>query len=503
MLTILKTSRTQVTQRMITANANTSRTSNNVDSKLISQEFFSREEIEFERREDVIYHLDKSTSKARLCILKFLMKEIFAMTHDDMFHAEFHRAYATINETLYIRRLSHHLRQYIAYCPQCFLNQTKRVKLYEALNLISSSKISFHTISMNFILVLSIFEKFDTILTIIDKFFKEKLLMSDQNIWKAKDWALILWKYLQLCNWDLSRAIIFDRDAKFRFEIWKALFKVVEIDLLMSTAYHSQTDEQSERINQTIEIALRFLLTCNDQEYLWHNALSFLQQKFMNTITSTKYSSNQILYEFNIIWKLSMLNENYANTKNWDIIRQNVAQSIDFVSAKTKVVYDRQHKSLTFNVKNKAYLRLHHEYFLLEKENSKLSNQRSDSYIILRKISNLAYELNLSETFRIHSVIFIAQLKSTSDSDSYERSRSINFESIEMKNDIVEKKSFEVERILKKRNRKYERITMIQYLVKWKKWKFEHNSWVFVKDCSNFMKLVMKFENKQTTEKRE
>jgi hypothetical protein len=350
---------------------------------------------------------------------------------------------------------------------------------------------------------LSIFEKFDTILTIIDKFFKEKLLMSDQNIWKAKDWALILWKYLQLCNWDLSRAIIFDRDAKFRFEIWKALFKVVEIDLLMSTAYHSQTDEQSERINQTIEIALRFLLTCNDQEYLWHNALSFLQQKFMNTITSTKYSSNQILYEFNIIWKLSMLNENYANTKNWDIIRQNVAQSIDFVSAKTKVVYDRQHKSLTFNVKNKAYLRLHHEYFLLEKENSKLSNQRSDSYIILRKISNLAYELNLSETFRIHSVIFIAQLKSTSDSDSYERSRSINFESIEMKNDIVEKKSFEVERILKKRNRKYERITMIQYLVKWKKWKFEHNSWVFVKDCSNFMKLVMKFENKQTTEKRE
>jgi hypothetical protein len=182
MLTILKTSRTQVTQRMITANANTSRTSNNVDSKLISQEFFSREEIEFERREDVIYHLDKSTSKARLCILKFLMKEIFAMTHDDMFHAEFHRAYATINETLYIRRLSHHLRQYIAYCPQCFLNQTKRVKLYEALNLISSSKISFHTISMNFILVLSIFEKFDTILTIIDKFFKEKLLMSDQNI---------------------------------------------------------------------------------------------------------------------------------------------------------------------------------------------------------------------------------------------------------------------------------------------------------------------------------
>jgi hypothetical protein len=181
MLTTLKTSRAQVTQRMITVNANTSKASNNVDSKLIFQEFFNHEEIEFERRKDVIYHLDRSTSKARLCILKSLMKEIFAMTHDDMFHAEFHRAYATINETFYIRRLSHHLRQYIAYCSQCLLNQIKRHKSYEALNLISSSKISFHTISMNFILVLSVFEKFDTILTVIDKFFKEKLLRSCVN----------------------------------------------------------------------------------------------------------------------------------------------------------------------------------------------------------------------------------------------------------------------------------------------------------------------------------
>ncbi len=144
----------------------------------------------------------------------------------------------------------------------------------------------------------------------------------------------------------------------------------------------------------------------------------------------------------------------------------NVINVIDFVSAKAKIIYDDHHKALIFNIEDKAYLRLHHEYFLLEKKNSKLSNQRSDSYIILRKIDNLAYELNLSATFCIHSIIFIAQLESTSDSDSYERSRSINLESIEMKDDIVDKKSYEVERILKKRNKKYEKITMIQYLVK-------------------------------------
>jgi hypothetical protein len=34
------------------------------------------------------------------------------MAHDDLARAGFHRAYAAITETLYIRRLAHYLRQY-------------------------------------------------------------------------------------------------------------------------------------------------------------------------------------------------------------------------------------------------------------------------------------------------------------------------------------------------------------------------------------------------------
>jgi hypothetical protein len=255
---------------------------------------------------------------------------------------------------------------------------------------------------------------------------------------------------------------------------------------------HITWHDQSERTNQTIEITLRYLLTKNSN-LSWHEELSFLQQRYMNIITSTEFSLNQILYEFNTIWKLSALNENIEIEffKNREIIRIDVVNVIDCVSAKAKIIYDSHHKLLTFNTEDKVYLRLHHEYSLFEKRNSKLSNQRSDSYIILRKINSLAYKLNLSATSRIHSVIFIAQLKSTSNSDLYKRSQSINLESIEMKDDIVDKKSYEIERILKKRNRKYEKITMIHYLVKWKRWKLEHNFWVFAKNCENFMNLIM------------
>jgi hypothetical protein len=67
-------------------------------------------EIEFERKNDLVYHLNRTTSKVCLCISKSLMQDIFKMTHDDQTHVEFHRAHVSITKTLYIRRLTHYLR---------------------------------------------------------------------------------------------------------------------------------------------------------------------------------------------------------------------------------------------------------------------------------------------------------------------------------------------------------------------------------------------------------
>jgi hypothetical protein len=318
------------------------------------------------------------------------------MTHNDFAHADFHCAFVTISKTLYIRRFAHHLRQYIEYCSQCLLNQIKRHKSYKSLVFISFSKISFHIKSMNFIFTLLLSKKFDIILTIIDKFFKEKLLMSDRNTWKIMNWALNLLRYLQLCNWELSRAIISDRDFKFQFE-WKWIFKSLNTNLLISTVYHSQTNELFERINQTIEIALRYFLI-SDSNFSLHQTLLSLQHSYMNIVTSTKYSSNQVLYEFNISWKMSALSKD-RKTKfrnNREIIRVNVIIAIVFVNVRFKVIYDSRHKSITFNTDDKVYRRLNHEFSLSEKENFKLFNQRANLYLIKRKVDSAAYELKLS-----------------------------------------------------------------------------------------------------------
>ena len=53
------------------------------------------------------------------------------------------------------------------------------------------------------------------------------------------------------------RTIVSDRDAKFVSKLWDSLHKALGTTLRMSTAFHPQTDGQSERTIQTLEDMLR------------------------------------------------------------------------------------------------------------------------------------------------------------------------------------------------------------------------------------------------------
>ena len=50
---------------------------------------------------------------------------------------------------------------------------------------------------------------------------------------------------------------ITDRDTKFASKFWQALMKRLGVNSKLSTAYHPQTDGQTERLNQIIEQYLR------------------------------------------------------------------------------------------------------------------------------------------------------------------------------------------------------------------------------------------------------
>ena len=66
----------------------------------------------------------------------------------------------------------------------------------------------------------------------------------------------------------LLRDIVSDRDSRFTSNTWKDFLSVTGIRPHMSTAFHPQTDGQTERVNQVIEAYLRPFLNQEQDDWV-------------------------------------------------------------------------------------------------------------------------------------------------------------------------------------------------------------------------------------------
>ena len=263
---------------------------------------------------------------------------------------------------------------------------------------------------MNFVIALSVIpDGFDTFLSVTDKFFKMTILLPEKITLTAEEWVSIFLN--ETTDWDISCAIIFNHNSKFLFNFWTALFQSLNTKILMSTAYHSQADEQSEWINQTFKIALQYYLMKNSDTD-WSAFLSHLRVLLNSSSNSTEISAYKILYSFNINDLLSLTTGMFRDfIKNCKIHWLEVKKVIVFINTAVKIIYNTKHHSLQLQKKETAFLKLHDEYKLLSTQNRKLSQQHAESFKIIRKIKNLVYELKLSSQWKVHSVISITHLE--------------------------------------------------------------------------------------------
>ncbi|GJP58297.1 hypothetical protein CLOP_g23003 [Closterium sp. NIES-67] len=78
----------------------------------------------------------------------------------------------------------------------------------------------------------------------------------------------------------IPTTLISDRDSKFTSKFWKELMSLLGTKLAMSSAYHPQTDGQTERLNQIVEQLLR--AACKDEISKWDLHLPVLEFAYNN-----------------------------------------------------------------------------------------------------------------------------------------------------------------------------------------------------------------------------
>ena len=82
----------------------------------------------------------------------------------------------------------------------------------------------------------------------------------------------------------LPRDIVSDRDSRFTSNTWKDFLSVTGIRPRMATAFHPQTNRETERVNQVIEAYLRPFL--NQEQDNWLDLLPMAEHTYNNSVTS-------------------------------------------------------------------------------------------------------------------------------------------------------------------------------------------------------------------------
>jgi hypothetical protein len=200
------------------------------------------------------------------------------------------------------------------------------------------------------------------ILTVVDRFSKYAHFIALGHPYTAASVARAFFdNIVRLHGFPLS--IVSDRDPVFTGSFWRDLFKVAGVKLRMSTAFHPQTDGQSEVVNKTIAMYLRCLT--GDRPRAWVDWLPWAEYcynaAFHSALRTTPF---QVVYGRSPPPLLSYTQGTAATDavddllKDREIFLSDVRERLLQAQAYAKRHYDEHHRELEFQVGDWVWLRL-------------------------------------------------------------------------------------------------------------------------------------------------
>lgn len=148
------------------------------------------------------------------------------------------------------------IKNKLQHCQICLQAKPDRSKYPGLLQPLPVPEGAWKTLSLDFIEGLPRSGHYNCILVVVDKFSKYSHFIPLTHPFTANGVAAEFMKHIYKLH-GLPKVIISDRDKIFTSQFWDQLFSRSGTKLHMSSAYHPQTDGQTERVNQCLEIYLR------------------------------------------------------------------------------------------------------------------------------------------------------------------------------------------------------------------------------------------------------
>jgi len=293
--------------------------------------------------------------------------------------------------------------------------------------------------------------------------------------------------------WKLHRlpeSIVLDKGVQFAVEMIKELNYLLGIQTKLSTAYHPQTDRQTERINQELEQYLRVFIDHRQEQ--WPDWLETAEFAYNNKI----HAATKILpFKANYGQDLRMGFEGRRKGKykaagkfveRMKRIQEEAKAVLEKVQEEMKKFADKkQREREEYRVGDLVLLSTKDlKWQIKGRRSEKLTEHFVGLYKVKGIISSNAIELELSKSIRIHSVVNVSRVWLYKPQVEGQKK-------IPPKPVIIEgEEEFEVEKILNKRTVRGKK----KFLVRWKGYMAEEDTWENRENLENVKELVKEFK---------
>nr|KAJ0228165.1 hypothetical protein LSAT_V11C100046520 [Lactuca sativa] len=272
-------------------------------------------------------------------------------------------------------------------------------------------------ISMDFIEGLPNSHGYNAILVVVDRLTKYSHFIAVKHPFSATTIAAIFIKEVVRLH-GFPSSIVSDRDKVFMSLFWRELFRLQGTQLLRSTAYHPQTDGQTEIVNKSVEMYLRCFIHGKPRSWsqwlpwaeFWHNTAYHTASKI--TPFKALYGRDPprvIRVQQGQTGVLAVEEQLLERDATLDDLKGHLLQA----QQKMKTDADKGRKDVSYEEGEWVYLKLqpYRQRSVTNRPFQKLAARFYGPFVIIKKIGAVAYHLQLPEDARIHPVFHVSQLK--------------------------------------------------------------------------------------------
>lgn len=424
---------------------------------------------------------------------KKLREDIIRQHHDSAIagHPGRFKTHELITRNYWWPRIQADVRLYVEGCEICQRTKSHRSKLTAPLSPNEIPTKPWEIISVDMIGPFPESFGYDAILVFVDRFTKKMEAIPTNveltSMGTAKLYRDHVWKHH-----GLPRKVISDRGPQFVSQFIINLFTLLGIKANRSTAYHPQTDGQTERVNQDIEQYICIFV--NERQDDWAEWIPMAQFSYNDKIhTSTGYSPFFLNYGQHP-WKGAEPRVAVKSQPAVDFveqmkkIREDAEAALKAAAETMKRFYDRKRRpARTYRPNDQVYLEgtnINTRY-----PAKKLADKRWSPFKVIEKIGSSLYRLDIPKNWKAIHPVFHESLLTPFVKPSFPSQKKKPPPPPRIVNGEEE---YEVEEIVDSRfGRKG-----LEYLVSWKGMPKEETSWEPEAHVTNAKRLVDAFHKK-------